>query len=88
MEPAFHQSRSCRKFLLSAQRKMLKMPDGPSLLESEVLLPTGLLVFVADALAKDVTEQYPKTRDAYWEYYGELVRYIQLHLVMFLDSLD
>lgn len=58
------------------------MPDGPSLLESEVLLPTGLLVFMAHALIKDVTEEYPKTRDTYWEYYGELVREIRFHSVM------
>jgi hypothetical protein len=82
MELAFHQSRSCRKFLLLAQRKILKMPDGPSLLESEVLLPTGLLVFMAHSLIKDATEEYPKTRDAYWEYYGELVRDIRSHLVV------
>lgn len=76
MEAAFKQSQSCRRFLLSARRKLLKVPGGSSLRDLEVVLPTGILVFMAHSLLKDVTQQYPQTRAACWEYYAGLVREI------------
>lgn len=72
MELAYKQARTSYNLLISSRRKILKRQDGGSLRDLEVILPTGLLLFMIRSLLNDVTEQFPNIKDAYCEYYDEL----------------
>ncbi|PYI02686.1 hypothetical protein BO78DRAFT_472434 [Aspergillus sclerotiicarbonarius CBS 121057] len=72
MEPAYKQSQACWKFLVLGRKKLLKRSDVRNVRELEAVLPTGLLIFMADSLVNDFTEQFPTTKVAYLEYFTEL----------------